>query len=94
VNGKAAGDGGVAQGSLLVAFVDAVMTRDEAALARARDALRESLSPAAFVDACAVIGAFHIVDRIADATGMVMSADVRQELDLARFASSVNSPGV
>jgi hypothetical protein len=62
--------------------------------------LRGALTPEAFVDACAVIMAFNIVDRIADATGIpldaplaAMSADLRRELDLARFASSANSPG-
>ncbi len=40
VNGAAHADGGVAHGTLLVAFVDA----------------------------CAVVGGFNVVDRIADAT--------------------------
>jgi hypothetical protein len=101
VNGGACGDGGVDHGARLVAFVDAVMAGDDAALAREREALQEVLAPEAFVDACAVIMAFNVVDRIADATGIaldsplaVMSADVRRELDLARFASSANSPDV
>ena len=99
VNGRAADDGGVAQGTLLVGFVDAVLGDDDAARARARGDLRKALSTEAFVDACAVIGAFNIVDRIADATGIpldrglaAMSVDVRGELDLARFASSANTP--
>lgn len=76
------------------------MGRDELALDRERAALREALSPAAFVDVCAVIGAFNVVDRIADATGIpldeplvMMSGAVRAELDLARFASAANTPG-
>lgn len=100
VNGAATGDTGVAHGAELVAFVEAVMGRDEEALVRARAALRAALGPEAFVDACAVIGAFNVVDRIADATGIPLddglvgiSSDVRQELDLARFASSANTPG-
>ena len=63
-------------------------------------ALLEALGPAAFVDACAVIAAFNVVDRIADSTGIplddalkLMSSEVRAELDLARFASSANTPG-
>jgi hypothetical protein len=76
------------------------MGEDEAERDAARDALRTALGPEAFVDACAVVGAFNVVDRIADATGIpldaglnVMSKDVRIELDLARFASSANTPG-
>ena len=76
------------------------MGDDEAALAREREALRAVLSPEAFVDAAAVIGAFNVVDRIADSTGIpldasiqLMSEAVRSELDLTRFASSANTPG-
>jgi alkylhydroperoxidase family enzyme len=100
VNGQAAGDGGVAHGALLVAFVDATMGDDEAALRGAREAVRAVLTPEAFVDACGVIGAFNVVDRIADSTGIplddalvTMSEAVRKDLDLARFASSANTPG-
>ena len=85
----------------LLAFTDAVMGHDEAALQRERAALRGVLSTECFVDAAAVIAAFNVVDRVADATGipldpelMMMSSDVRQELNLTRFASSANTPGV
>jgi hypothetical protein len=100
VNGTPEGDGGVEHGGRLVAFTEAVMGDDEAALARQREALRGLLSPEAFVDLAAVIGSFNVVDRIADATGIPLdgliqqaSAEVRRELDLARFASSANTPG-
>ena len=70
-------------------------------LGRINTALRGLLTPGAFVDAAAVIGAFNVVDRIANATGIpldaglaAMSGEVREELDLARFASSANTPGV
>ena len=86
--------------TLLVAFAEAVMRDDDAELARAREALRAVLTPEAYVDACAVVGAFNVVDRIADATGIpldagldAMSAEVREELDLARFGPSANTPG-
>ena len=95
------GDGGIAHGALLLAFTDAVMGEGDEGLGRARQALRKSLSDAAFVDTCATIGAFNVVDRIADATGIPlddmmrsMSEAVREELDLARFASSANTPGL
>jgi hypothetical protein len=84
----------------LLAFTEAVMQRERGGLDAARAALRAVLSPAAYVDACAIVGAFNVVDRIADATGIpldgsmaAMSAGVRKELDLARFASSANTPG-
>jgi hypothetical protein len=100
VNGRAEADTGVENGAELVAFVDAVMGDDPAERERARDALRAVSSPEAFVDACAVVGAFNVVDRIADATGIpldermaAMSTDVRRELGIGRFASAANSPG-
>ena len=98
INGIGHGDGGVANGARLVAFTEAVMGTDDGRLDAERRALCAVLSPAAFVDVCAVIGMFNIVDRIADAIGIpldaplaMMSADVRAELDLERFASSANS---
>lgn len=102
VNGRTDGnDAGVAHGARLVAFTDAAMGSDEDALEGERIALREVLSDAAFVDTCATIGAFNVVDRIADATGiplddlmLAMSGEVRAELDLARFSSARNTPGI
>lgn len=100
VNGVTGADGGVRHGERLLAFTEAVMGDDDVALARERAALREVLTTGAFVDTCAVIGAFNVVDRIADATGIpldeglaLMSVEVRAELGLARFASAANTPG-
>ena len=106
VNGaEVEGDAGVKHAGELMAFTEAAMSSTGMSstgkvLAEARAALRAVLSKAAFVDACAIVCAFNIVDRIADATGIpldgtmaAMSADVRTELDLARFASSANTPG-
>ena len=98
VHGAGKGDGGVLHGAKLVAFVDAVMGDDTDETARARRALRAVLSAAAFVDTCAVLGAFNVVDRIADATGIpldgglaAMSGELREQLDLGRFASAANT---
>ncbi len=95
------GDGGIAHGAQLVAFTDAAMGEDDEALRREREKLRKCLSDAAFVDTCATLGAFNVVDRIADATGIPlddtmrdMSREVREELDLGRFAASANTPGL
>ena len=100
MNGDAADDGGVAHGARLLAFTEAAMADDEGVLKRARLALLDVLGPAAFVDACGVVGAFNVVDRIADAIGIPldgplrgMSVDIRQELGLARFAAAANTPG-
>jgi hypothetical protein len=99
VNAPTGRDGGVAHGGRLLALTDAVMGADDDVLASERRSLRGLLSNDAFVDTCAVIGAFNVVDRIADATGIpldagmaAMSGDIRKELDLARFASSANTP--
>ena len=99
VNGELRAEPGIAHAAELVAFTEAVMGEDEAVLAAARSALRAVLGPEAFVDTCAVIGAFNVVDRIADATGIpldapmeAMTADLRAELDLGRFRSSANTP--
>ena len=98
VNGGT-GDHGVEHGAELLAFTDAVMGDDEQTLREKRAMLRSVLSPDAFVDVAATIAAFNVVDRIADATGIpldpmlaAMSADVRRDLDLGRFASAANTP--
>ena len=100
VNGELHGDNGVAHAAELVTFTEAVMGEDARALARSRSALRVVLTDAAFVDTCAVIAAFNVVDRVADSTGIplddfmaAMSTDVRAELGLSRFRSSANTRG-
>jgi len=97
VNGGADADAGVEHGARLLAFTEAVM-RGEPAVGE-RDRLRALLSPENFVEVAAVIGAFNTVDRIADATGIpldpvvhAMSRDLRDQLDLGRFASAANTP--
>jgi hypothetical protein len=99
VNGNRDSDCGVAHGARLVAFTEAVMAGDSARMDAERRALIGVLGEEAFVDVVATIAAFNVVDRIADATGIpldplmqAISVDVRAELDLARFASSANTP--
>jgi len=89
----------VAHGARLIAFTNAVLGDDEARLAHERAAVRQVLSPEAFVDLCAVVGAFNVVDRIADATGIPLdpmllaaSGDIREQLGLTRFRSAANTP--
>ena len=61
-------------GSELVAFVDATHGEDPELLERAREALRDTLGDAATVDAAGVIGNFNQMNRLADATGVPVSA--------------------
>lgn len=75
------------------------MADDGERMASERRALIDLLGDEAFVDVVATIAAFNVVDRVADATGIpldplmrAMSADVRQELGLSRFASAANTP--
>ena len=92
VTGTPESDGGVPHGRLLVAFAEAVLGDDDAALARTRDALTTALGPPGLVDAAGVVGLFNAIDRVADATGIPLepekgaaSADFRAALDLDRF---------
>jgi hypothetical protein len=67
---------------------------DNAALARARQAVIEVLSPEAMVDAAGVASNFERMVRIADSTGIpldermeVLSKEVRNQLHLERFTA-------
>src|SRR5204863_8141467 len=73
VTEKAAGDAGVQHGARLLAFTDAAMGADDALLDRERRALGAVLAPEALVDACPLAAAFHVVDRVADATGLPLA---------------------
>jgi hypothetical protein len=93
VVGTAAGDGGIPQGGLLVAFAEAVLGGDDKHLARVRAKLTTALGTAALVDAAAVVANFNAIDRIADATGIPLdaerveaTADLRAELGIDAFA--------
>ena len=73
-------DSGVDHGDVLLEFTDAVMHGEEEQIAPARDALRVTLGEAAVVDVSGVIAMFNIVDRIADATGIPIDANVGQDI--------------
>jgi hypothetical protein len=88
------GDSGsdVPHGGALLAFAGAVLGRDEAALARARGAVRSAVGDAGLSDAAAVIGGFDGITRIADAAGIPLepekaeqTADFFATLDIGRF---------
>jgi len=95
----AAATSGVAHAATLLAFADALVDADDAALARARDAVRAALGDAALVDTAAVASNFERMVRVADGTGipldppvLVMSADLRQRLGIDRFPAAGNTP--
>ncbi len=98
VNGSTGSDAGIEHGARLIAFTEAVMGNDETALKRERAALRTLLTDEQFVDVVATIGAFNVVDRVADSTGIplddmmkMMGADLGRGLNLRRFRSSANT---
>ena len=90
--GPAARDGGVPHGAALVAFAEAALGDDDAALAAARDQVHALLGPDGLVDAAAVVGLFNAIDRVADATGIPLepekaeaTSDFRSALSLDQF---------
>jgi hypothetical protein len=91
---EAAASSGVEHGAILIGFAEAMVGEDDAALARARQAVIEVLSPEAMVDAAGVASNFERMVRIADSTGIpldermeVLSKAVRDQLHLERFAA-------
>jgi hypothetical protein len=90
---------GVAHGERLLAFADALVGGDDAALEREREALRAVLGAEGLVDAAAVASNFERMVRIADGTGIpldapvrLLAADLRDELALGAFRSAANTP--
>ena len=98
VDPRSADGSGVAHADTLLAFADAMVRDDDAALAGARAAVIEQLGPEQLVDAAAVASNFERMVRIADATGIpldapldMMSQDLRDQLDLNRFGAAANT---
>ena len=100
INGAStSGDGDVAHARALADFAGAIAMRDDAALVQSRNTLEQQAGPEVLVDAAAVAATFQRMVRIADCTGIpldtaaaAMSAGVRKQLDLGRFASAQNTP--
>ena len=65
----ATADTGVENGAILIAFADAVVADDKAALQTTRRQISNTTGEAALVDAAGVAAFFNGIDRIADATG-------------------------
>ena len=88
----------MAHAEALVGFAEALVRRDDAALAHARDEVLEKLGPGGLVDTAAVASNFQRMVRIADSTGIpldapvtAMTGDIRGDLELGRFGSSANT---
>ena len=91
---EAAATSRVEHGTILIAFAEAMVGDDDAALIHARQAVIEVLGPAAMVDAAGVASNFERMVRIADATGIqldarmeALSREVRDQLGLERFTA-------
>ena len=85
-------ESGVANGRALLDFASAVVSGDDAHLARAREALRAEMGDAGVADAAAVAANFERMVRIADAIGIELgdwmetfTEDVRAGLSLDRL---------
>lgn len=98
VAGRGVEESGIPAAGPLVALVEAAVARDATALAAAHAEVRAAVGEAGLIDACAVLGNFERMTRIADGTGIpldtaaqMLSDDLREQLDLDRFESAGNS---
>jgi alkylhydroperoxidase family enzyme len=71
---------GVSHDRALLAYTDAVMADDAAAISSCRDAVEEVLGGAGVVDTAAVIAMFNVVDRVAGATGIPIDDNMAREM--------------
>lgn len=89
---------GIEYGAELMAFADAVASRDEARLLETREALLNSAGSDVLVDAAGVAANFQRMVRIADSIGIPVDnmesdigKEVRAALELEQFASAQNT---
>lgn len=68
------GDGGVAHGEAILAFVDATLAGIPDQVAEARERLAKALGDRAVVDVAAVAAMFQLNTRAADAAGIPIEA--------------------
>jgi len=91
---EAAVESAIPGAEALVAFANATLGADEAAITKARDRVREELGTEALVDAAGVIGNFERMVRIADGIGIpldtvvnVGTESIRQELGIDEYVT-------
>ena len=101
IGGDAEGAGrGIEHGRELMQFAEALASRDEGALASAREALHSAAGSRVLVDAAGVAANFQRMVRIADPIGIPydsreapMSKEIQAELNLHRFPSAQHALG-
>ena len=93
--------GGIPAEKELIAFADAVLGHDTAAIASARSQLRQVCGIEGLVDAAAVVANFQRMVIIADGTGIALdkplamvTAGLRDKLGINSFGSAANTPAV
>ena len=98
IAGRNTENSGIPGGAALITLCEAALGDDPDALVRARQGVRDALGDAELVDACAVIGNFERMTRIADGTGipldapvMMLTEDFREELGIDRYGAAANS---
>ena len=92
---------GVPDGDVLVAFAEAALALDVAALAEARACVAERMGPEALVDAAGIVANFERMVRIADGSGIpldtplaLVSVGIREELGIDAYGSADATPPV
>jgi len=102
INGdKNASIAGILYGDALLVFAEAFAGRDEDILTTARSSLLREAGAEVLIEAAGVAANFQRMVRIADSIGIPIdehsegnSLEVAQQLNLRRFASAKNTPGV
>jgi hypothetical protein len=91
-------DIGVPHGDLLLAFAEAIIGTDRAALDAARAALVDALGPEAISGASAIAGNFTKNDRVANGLGIPVdppvlegTEELREQLGLNAYKSAENT---
>lgn len=97
----AAARSGIPHAELLVGFADALLARDEAELARLREAITAALGRGGLRETASIAANFQRMVRIADSTGIpldkpvaIFSVDLREDLGLDAWSASANTPRV
>lgn len=83
-------DGGVEHGALLARLCDAVAGKDAAAMAEIREAAVREMGPDQLVDAVGVSAMFHMMNRVANATGTPLDAIMREAAPIIEESIGAN----
>ena len=93
--GVSAGDTGLPNDTLLIAFAEAILGPEAPKLNDAREAIAIRMGGAALVDSAAVAALFNAIDRVADSTGaqvedwkLAETAELRSAIGIDAFAAN------